>query len=264
MTKLRSPSSSHRPPEPEASNSRKQLDDFALLAKLDPVAAVGDELACRAHHIDDQDSGIGDHQPEHRRASQPQGQRYAADRQDADVEDRRLRQRNQRDAARAHQRGHDHAHEDLLAWLGGIEPEQRRNQPHRRQQRDQQADRAGLGRILLGIFGIMPKPNRTRAAHEAEQQGGPEPYPQLEIVGGVAKADHHHRRGQDLDRDRCRNQPDERIDLRLADRLADPVTRRLQREQVASIATDAGRLRRSCCKLRSCSAHAMPFRLASR
>ena len=110
---------------------------------------------------------------------------------------------------------------------------------------------------------IMPKPHRAHAAHEAEQQRGAEPQPQLEIVGGVAKADDHHRRGQDLDRDRRRNQPDERIDLRLADRLADPVARRQPATAGRSIAAARGPAAAILLQIEIISAHAMPFRLAS-
>ena len=38
-------------------------------AELDPVPAMGDELTGGTEHIDDQHAGIGDHQPEHRRAA---------------------------------------------------------------------------------------------------------------------------------------------------------------------------------------------------
>ena len=58
LTKRRSPSSSHRPPDPDRLELAQQLDDLALLAKLDPVAAVGDELARGAEHVDDQHAGI--------------------------------------------------------------------------------------------------------------------------------------------------------------------------------------------------------------
>ena len=75
-----------------------------------------------------------------------------------------------------------------------------------------------LRRIALGIFGIVAKPDRAHAAHEAEQQRRAEPQAELEIVGGIAQADDHHRRGQDLDRDGRRDQPDQRVDLGLADR----------------------------------------------
>src|SRR4030095_13281873 len=196
---------------PQAARPRRfelaqQLDDLALLAKLDPVAAMGDKLAGGAQHIDDEDAKIGNHQAEHRRAPQPQGQRYAANGEDADVKDGGLGQRNQCDATSADQRGHHHANEDLLGRFGSVEPEKRRDQPHGGQDRDQNANGPGSRRELLGIFGIMAQAHSPNPAHEAEQKRTAEPQAKLEIVGRVAQANNHHGRGQDLDRNGGRNQ----------------------------------------------------------
>jgi len=88
--------------------------------------------------------------------------------------------------------------------------------------------------MQLGIFGVLTKPHRTNTPHEAEQQRRSEPQPELEIVDRIAKPDHHHRGGQDLDGDRGRHEPHQRIDLRLADSPADPVARRRQRQYLAA------------------------------
>ncbi len=100
----------------------EQLDDLALLAKLDAVAAVGDELPGGAQHIGDEHHGIDEHQGKHRRAVELDRQRHAADRQEADVKQRCLGQRNERDAFRTDQRRHYHAHEDLLGRRCRVEP----------------------------------------------------------------------------------------------------------------------------------------------
>src|SRR4030095_12937418 len=84
---------------PQAARPRRfelaqQLDDLALLAKLDPVAAMGDKLAGCAQHIDDEDARIGNHQAEHRRAPQPEGERYVANGGEHDLQEEGVGERN--------------------------------------------------------------------------------------------------------------------------------------------------------------------------
>ena len=165
---------------PQASRSGRlqfaqQLDDFTLLAKLKPIAAVGDELAGSAEDVDGENARIGDHQAEHRRTAQLERQSRATDGQEANVKDRGLGKGNKRYAAGADQGRHEHAHEDFLRRLGGIEPEDRRDYPHRGERRNEQADGAGPGRMQFCIFRVVAKANRPNPAHETDQQSSTKP-----------------------------------------------------------------------------------------